>query len=67
MKQTRYTPDPKQPYGFLDCHINGMEITDGNLRLTFNDFFYKKRGPKVRGDVVIESIEPLFCEVIIQG
>ena len=67
MKQTRYTPDPKQPYGFHDCHINGMEITDGNLRLTFKDIFYTIGGPDVRGDVVIESIEPECCEVIIQG
>lgn len=44
-----------------------MEITDGNLRLTFKDIFYTIGGPNVRGDVVIESIEPECCEVIIQG
>ena len=67
MKQTRYTPNPNQPFGFHDCHINGIDVVGGNLKLSFKDFFYTIGGPDVCGDVVIEAIEPECCEIIIQG
>lgn len=33
MKETRFKPDPKQPFGLHDCHINGIDVSDGNITL----------------------------------
>lgn len=67
MTETRYTPDPGQPYGLHDCRINGMSISGENLMLTFEDGFYKIGGTDVCGNIVIENIDSDYCEVIIQG
>lgn len=67
MKETRYTPDPKQPFGFHDCHINRITFADQNIKLSFDEPFYTIGGPDVRGDVTIEQIDPDCCEIIIQG
>ena len=72
MKETRYQADPKQPYGLHDCHINGMHIGGGNIMLCFEDEFVRFAGPgvpglDVRGNIVVEGIDPYFCCVIIQG
>lgn len=61
-----------QPYGLHDCRINGMEITDGNLKLTFlNEIFQISRpeepGRDVYGYIVVEGIDPDFCNIIIEG
>ena len=44
MKQTRYTPNPNQPFGFHDCHINGMDVVGRNLKVSFKDIFYTLAG-----------------------
>ena len=72
MKETRYKPDPKQPYGLHDCRIGRIEIKDGNIRLYFEDEITRIERPgvtglDVKGGMVIEGIDPDFCEVLIQG
>lgn len=67
MKETRFKPEPKQPFGLHDCHINGINVSDGNIMLTVKDVFYTINGPDVRGNIIVENVDPDFCEVIIQG
>ena len=67
MKETRYKPEPNQPFGLHDCHINGIKVSDGNVTLTVKDSFYTINGPEVRVNIVIENIDPDCSEVIIQG
>lgn len=67
MKETRYNPEPNQPFGLHDCHINEIDASDGNVILSVKDAFYTIGGPNVRGNIVIESIDPDCCDVVIQG
>lgn len=67
MKQTRFSPDPKRPYGFHDRRINGIRAEKGDLILSFEDGFTRIGGPDVRGYVVVEGVDMDLCEVIIQG
>ncbi|MCI6583119.1 MAG: hypothetical protein MSH15_14255 [Oscillospiraceae bacterium] len=67
MKETRYNPEPNQPFGLHDCHINEIDASDGNVILSVKDAFYTIGGPNVRGNIVIESIDPDCCDVVILG
>lgn len=67
MKETRFKPEPKQPFGLHDCHIDGIDVSEKNIILTVKDTFYAIKGSDVRGNIVIENIDPDCCEVIIQG
>lgn len=72
MQETRYRPDPKQPFGLHDCRIDGMKINGKNLELTLKDEFLRfkttdSEAQFVQGNIVIEGIDPEFCDVIIQG
>ncbi|MCQ2555119.1 MAG: hypothetical protein MJ171_05660 [Clostridia bacterium] len=67
MKETRFKPESVQPFGLHDCHIDGIQMSDGNVTLTFKDDFYAVNGPEVRGNIVIEGIDPDCSKVIIQG
>lgn len=72
MDETRYQPDPKQPFGLHDCRIDGMRILGNNLELTLKDEFLRFKASDleaqfVQGNIVIEGIDPEFCSVFIQG
>lgn len=67
MKETRYRPEQYHPFGLHDCHIDGIDMADGNVTLSIKDVFYTIDGPEVRGNIVIENPDPDFCEIIIQG
>ncbi len=65
--RTEYHFQPTQPYGLHDMHINGMQIKDGCLQLTFAEGFVKLREPypRVKGSMVAERIDPDFCTVFL--
>ena len=70
MKITRYKADPKQPYSLHDFRINGMDFIEGDLKLSFENGFMNLDGqehPDLQGNIVIEQVDPDFCEVVIQG
>lgn len=70
MKITRYKADPKQPYSLHDFRINGMDFIEGDLNLSFENGFMNLDGqdhPDLQGNIVIEQVDPDFCEVVIQG
>lgn len=67
MKETRYSPAPKQPYYLHDCRINEMHLENDNLTLTFEDGYTGLDGAYVQGQIVVEGIDPDFCEVVILG
>lgn len=67
MKKIRFSPDPGQPYSLHDCRINKMTIADDNLTLNFEDGYTRLDGTDVKGYIVVEDIDPDFCEIFIQG
>ncbi len=72
MEETRYQPDPKQPFGLHDCRIDEIRISNNNLILNVKDEFVKlspadQPAPFVRGSILVEGIDPDFCEITIQG
>ncbi len=72
MKETRYRPDPKQPYGLHDRRVSAMTLKEGDLILSFEDGF-TRMAPSgtaesdVPGCIVAEGIDPDFCYVAIEG
>ena len=72
MEETRYRPDPKQPFGLHDCRIDGMKLSGNDLELSLKDGFLRLGTPDteaqdIRGDILIEGVDPDFCVILIQG